>query len=81
MSFWLVLLAENLSRKKGTIMIAIVDEETCTGCGLCADTCPEVFELVDDLAKVIADPVPDDVEEACRDAADECPVEAISLED
>ena len=60
-------------------MIAIVDEEVCTGCGLCADSCPEVFELVDDLAKVIADPVPADAEEACREAAEGCPVEAISL--
>ncbi len=60
-------------------MIAKVDEETCTGCGVCAETCPEVFELVDDLAKVIADPVPDQAQESCREAADDCPVEAISI--
>ena len=62
-------------------MIAIVDEELCTGCGLCVDTCPEVFELLDDLAKVIIEPVPAEVEEACRDAADDCPVEAIAIQD
>ena len=33
-------------------MKAIVDEETCIGCGLCAETCPEVFEMVDDKAHV-----------------------------
>ncbi len=60
-------------------MIAKVDEETCTGCGVCVDTCPEVFELVDDLAKVIAQPVPSEAEETCRQAAEDCPVEAISL--
>lgn len=62
-------------------MIAKVDEETCTGCAVCAETCPEVFELLDDLAKVIADPVPEGAQEACREAADDCPVEAITIQD
>ncbi len=62
------------------MMIAIVDEELCTGCGLCVDTCPEVFELLDDLAKVIIKPVPEGAEQTCREAADDCPVEAISIQ-
>ena len=61
-------------------MKAIVDAEACTGCGLCEETCPEVFELEDDVAAVKAEPVPADVEDACREAADDCPVEAISIE-
>jgi len=65
---------------KGIIMKAIVDEDTCTGCGTCAETCPEVFELDDDMAKVIADPVPAKAEGSCQQAADDCPVEAISIE-
>ena len=62
-------------------MKAVVDEETCTGCGLCSDTCPEVFELDGDVAKVKADPVPSEAEGACREAAEGCPVEAITIEE
>jgi len=62
-------------------MIAIVDKDTCTGCGVCAETCPEVFELDDDMAKVIANPVPENAEQTCREAADDCPVEAIEIKD
>jgi ferredoxin len=62
-------------------MKAIVDTNTCTGCGLCVDTCPDVFELVDGLAVAKTDPVPPDSEESCREAASGCPVEAISIEE
>jgi ferredoxin len=61
-------------------MKAKVDKDLCTGCGLCADTCPDVFEMVDDKANVKADPVPQNAEESCREAKENCPVEAISIE-
>jgi ferredoxin len=60
-------------------MRAIVDE-SCIGCGLCEELCPEVFKVVDGLAVVQVDPVPDDARDACREAEDACPVTAISLE-
>jgi len=56
-----------------------VDEETCTGCGLCEDTCPEVFELGDETASVKVDVVPDNAKEECRQAVEDCPVEAITI--
>ena len=63
-------------------MRAIVDEDECTACGLCEDTCPAVFELSDeDVARVLVDPVPADQEEDCRQAAEECPADAIILEE
>ena len=57
-----------------------VDEELCTGCGLCADTCPEVFEA-NDIAKVKVEEVPEDAVDTCRQAVEDCPVEAISIEE
>jgi ferredoxin len=55
-------------------------EDTCTACGLCVDTCPEVFDMGDDMAQVIVDEVPAEYEDAVQQAADECPVEAIVVE-
>jgi len=55
-------------------------EDTCTACGLCVDTCPEVFDLGDEMAIVIVDEVPKEYEEAVQQAADECPVEAIIID-
>ncbi len=62
-------------------MKAIVNQDECTGCELCVQTCPEVFEMVDDLAVAKVDSVPADAEETCRQAVEECPVECISIEE
>jgi signal transduction histidine kinase/ferredoxin len=60
---------------------AEVDKDLCTGCELCTDICPAVFEMgEDDLAQAKVDPVPPDAEDDCREAADQCPVEAIKVE-
>jgi ferredoxin len=55
-------------------------EDSCTACGLCVDTCPEVFEMGDEIAEAIVDNVPPELEETAQQAADECPVEAIVIE-
>ena len=55
-------------------------DDSCTACGLCNESCPEVFELGDDMAKVIVDEVPPDQEDCVEQAAEECPVEAIIVE-
>lgn len=61
-------------------MKAKVDESTCTGCGVCADTCPEVFVMGDDnLSKVQGDAVPAGCEDKVRDAAAQCPVACIEV--
>ena len=55
-------------------------EDSCTACGLCVDTCPEVFEIGAEIAEVIVDDVPAELEDTAQQAADECPVEAIVAE-
>ena len=55
-------------------------EDTCTACGLCVDTCPEVFEMGTDMAQVVGEKVQPEYEDAVQQAADECPVEAIIIE-
>jgi ferredoxin len=59
-------------------MRPVVDEELCIGCGGCEDICPGVFNLVDDISKVV-DPEGCDIQDCCEAAEENCPVEAISL--
>ena len=63
-------------------MKVVIDEDACTGCGLCEETCPEVFKLNDDqIATAIVDEIPADALESAEEAAENCPVEAIKLEE
>ena len=57
-----------------------IDPDLCTACELCVDTCPDVFEMADDVAIVIKADVPADLEDEVREAADSCPSEAIIIE-
>ncbi|MBI5025892.1 MAG: ferredoxin [Nitrospirae bacterium] len=63
-------------------MRPVVDEDKCIGCGNCEEVCPAVFHLneVEGKAEVI-DPDACDFADCCEAAAENCPVEAITLEE
>ncbi|MGH8996973.1 MAG: ferredoxin [Acidimicrobiales bacterium] len=73
-----------------------IDQDLCTGDGLCEEICPQVFTLLEDgLAyvkdgdRVLSDPggadgvapVPSELDESVREAAEECPGECIFIEE
>ncbi|MCX5633425.1 MAG: ferredoxin [Phycisphaerae bacterium] len=55
-------------------------DDSCTACGLCVETCPEVFRMGDSIAEVITAEVPPQFEDSVQQATDECPVESIVVE-
>lgn len=62
-------------------MKGYVDKDTCIGCGLCPEICPEIFEMEDDGLAVAKDiEIPDDILESAQEAEDSCPVDAITVE-
>lgn len=60
-------------------MKAIVNQDTCIGCSLCVGTCPEVFHMEADKAIAISGTVPQNSQDCCRKAAQDCPVTAIEI--
>lgn len=62
-------------------MKAKVDKDTCIACGLCPSICPECFDMEDDgKAGFIVDEAPENLEGEVQEAAENCPVDAISVE-
>ena len=52
----------------------IINEDECSGCGICVDACPSgVLDLVGDKA----DPVNEDECSGCATCMEECPMGAI----
>jgi ferredoxin len=61
-------------------MKPVVDRDLCIGCGLCSDTCPEVFRLDDDgIPRVVTESPGHEQYDCIREAEEICPVTAISI--
>lgn len=62
-------------------MKAAIDKGGCISCGLCAETCPNVFRMGDDgYAEVYVDNIPANEEASAQEACDNCPVSVITVE-
>jgi ferredoxin len=63
------------------LMRVRIDEEACVGDGACVEICPEIFEMAGEIARVKKEDVPEELRASCREAAEECVVEAIVIEE
>ena len=62
-------------------MQVFVNADQCQGHARCWDICPEVFSLDDEGHAVVEEPtVPAEHEAKAREAADNCPERAISVQ-
>jgi ferredoxin len=58
----------------------VVDMDLCQNHGQCTFAAPEVFQLDEDGVLVVLNDEPDESQRAvCEDAADVCPVQAITI--
>jgi len=57
-----------------------VDENLCIGDESCVDTCPDIFEMKDNIAVAKMENVPEEFQGCCSEAADNCPVDAIIID-
>lgn len=62
-------------------MKAFVDKNICIGCGVCTSIASSVFQFADDgLAENIhGEDVPNELENAAKEAEESCPVNAIKV--
>lgn len=60
-------------------MRAVVDAESCIGCGMCAQAAPDIYQMQGDKAVTVVDEVPEGKEDDARNGADQCPVDAIEI--
>ena len=82
-------------KRRERAMKVWIDQDLCTGDGLCEEIAPAVFTLLDDGLAYVKDAdavkndpggsagmalVPEDLEDAVTEAAEECPGECIYIE-
>ena len=63
-------------------MEAKVDKSGCISCGICESECPEVFPIAQEgVAEAYNNPVPEEYQQGAKDAAADCPVSVIKIQE
>ena len=67
-----------------------INHDACIACGVCASMCPDVFAIGEDGKSTIVEQyrgaspsegeIPEDLVDCAKNAADNCPVQAITVE-
>ena len=72
-------MADNTDKVEGSVDGQFFVDSNCIDCDLCRQTAPENFERNEDegFTFVCKQPENEEEEQACQDALEECPTEAI----
>ena len=68
-----------ISEREELPMKAFVDPDLCIGCTQCTGICPEVFQMTGILAVAVPGELPPDTVPTAVEAAQACPVSAITI--
>ena len=65
---------------EGTLKVT-ADRSACCGYGVCAEICPEIYQLDDaGIVKLLHTLVPPGLEDRAREGAEACPQSALAVE-
>ena len=59
--------------QKEIAMKIMIDQDICTGCAVCETICPEVFEVPELIAIIKLNPIPPELCNRAKEAAETCP--------
>jgi ferredoxin len=74
-----MIMADNTDKVEGNVDGDFYVDSNCIDCDLCRQTAPDNFDRNEDegFSYVTKQPETEEEEQQCRDAIEECPVEAI----
>jgi len=60
----------------------IINEESCSGCGVCETLCPDIFQIHEDEKSHVIEGASASEHGSCiKEAEDSCPTQSITIEE